>query len=288
MTSQMNTASRILMVIGFVCCSLFLLRGYTAAGTGTHLYDSDHECRSCHTDVYDAWEVSAHNTSAYRGERFQAVWHSEHQSTDCLACHTTGFNPITGTVESADVGCAACHQPLDNGEYDPDERRHAQMSIPRRVEICATCHGNAHALSYSEWETSAHNGEMEVGCMSCHGPHDTGLIEDNIVDLCGSCHFQPVPVNSIHMDVDSGCENCHPAPVSVDNVHMSGDDGPVADCAACHMVPEYDERDRYLSNTGHTLEVTLTACVSCHGELHDLQASESELEANGPDQNGLP
>ncbi len=281
MTSQMNTASRISLVVGFVCLSLFLLRDHTAAGRGDRPNNSNEECRLCHRDIYEAWEVSMHNTTAYKGDKFQAVWESEGQSTDCLDCHATGFNPATGTVDTVGVGCAACHQPVDNGEFDPDERDHTQLSIPRRVEACATCHGNDHALSYTEWEMSAHNGGIEVGCLSCHGPHDTGLIRDDTIDLCGSCHFEPLPVNSIHMEIESGCSDCHPSPISVENVHMSGGDGAVADCVACHMVPEYDRWNRYLSNTGHTLEVTLTACVSCHGELHDLQPGASASEANG-------
>lgn len=283
--NQINPTSRIILVIGFVCWLLSPLSGYTGAETGNRQHNSDAECRSCHRDVYEAWKVSKHNTTAYDGEAFQAAWEGARRSTECLDCHTTGFNPDMGTMDSAGVGCAACHTALDNGEFDPNERDHARMSIPRRIDECATCHGNDHALSYTEWEASAHNGGIGVGCLMCHDAHDTGLVKEDTNDLCGSCHLQPVPVSSPHMEVTSGCTDCHPSPVSVENVHMSGADGAVADCVMCHMVPEYDQWGRYLSNTGHTLEVTLAACMSCHGNLHDQQPGASEAEARCLGQN---
>lgn len=284
-TRPMKPMSQTLLAMGFVFCLLSLLSGYIDAGTGNRQSNSEYECRSCHKDTYEEWAVSKHNTSAFDGETFQAAWESTRRSTACLHCHTTGFDPTTDTIDTEGVGCAACHQPLDNGEFDPDEREHARLSIPRRIEECAVCHGNDHALTYTEWDASAHNGAIDVGCLVCHGAHDTSLVKEDTNDLCSSCHLQPVPENSPHMEVTSGCTDCHPSPVSVDNVHMSGDDGAVADCVTCHMTPEYDKWGRYMSNTGHSFEVTLTACMSCHGNLHDQQPGESEAEARCLGQN---
>ena len=265
---------RYFLVGGFVCCLLLLMSSGVATSQDRRLSDSPGDCLICHRATYRLWGDSAHNRTAFRDAAFQAVWEREQQSSECLVCHTTGADLDTGSVGFEGVGCLACHPPVGNGDYDSEVQKHERLSIPDRAEDCATCHGNDHAVTFLEWEASAHNSDMKVECANCHEPHSSALLVADSIELCGSCHFQPVPTNSIHMHTDSGCTDCHPSPISMENVHMQGGDERAADCVECHMVSELDQWGRYLSNAGHTMKVSLTACVNCHGELHILQPSE--------------
>ncbi len=271
----MKTTLRVILVIGFTGCLMWVMGGPILSVQGDSPARAPHECRECHLEAYESWARSAHNTRAFIGREFRAVWARERQSPQCRACHTTGYTAETGSQAYTGVSCEACHQPVENGTIAEGEyREHEQLSIPRRVDECGVCHGAGHALTYVEWEASAHNGGIEVGCLSCHDAHSGHLVETDMVALCGSCHFQPVPVNSPHMGVESGCTDCHPVPIATDNVHMHENSDAAADCVACHMVTEEGPYGLYLSNAGHTLQASLAACVNCHGSLHDLQSGQ--------------
>jgi predicted CXXCH cytochrome family protein len=260
----------------FVSFLLSLMNNGIAMSQDDGLSNAPGDCLICHRDSYRQWGESAHNRSAFRDSAFQAVWERERQSSDCLLCHTTGSDPDSGTMGFEGVGCIACHPPIGNGDYNSEVREHQRLQIPDRAEDCAGCHGNDHALTYLEWEESAHSEEIIVDCLACHDAHSGDLIVDDTIELCGSCHFQPVPTNTNHMGVDSGCTDCHPEPVDMDNVHLDDGDEPVATCVECHMVTEADRWGRYLDNAGHTLDVELTACMNCHGELHIMQPRGSD------------
>lgn len=263
----MKITRQLVLAIGLVCC----LWGAGTIGTASAQGgDSPQACRRCH-DAYFTWTESAHNTSAYRGERFQAVWARQRYAEVCLTCHTTGYNGQTGAVDYAGVSCAACHRPLPNGAPAGEDRDHPQKSIPGRAAACGTCHGNDHALTYTEWQASAHNGGIEVTCIDCHDPHSGHLVEQDIYTLCGDCHFEPIPPTSAHMGIEDGCTDCHPTPINDDNVHMHGGSEAAADCVACHMVTQDGPYGNFLADAGHTLQVSLAACTNCHGALHTMQ-----------------
>jgi predicted CXXCH cytochrome family protein len=196
------------------------------------------------------------------------VWERARQSPDCLTCH----NPLAETTHATGVGCGACHHTIDTTRRQAEGSSttyHGQMGTLASAADCGTCHGADHALTYVEWEASAHNGARTVDCLSCHQSHTGGLTAASGRELCGSCHLQDVPTTNPHMHVDSGCTDCHPAPVSTDNVHMSGLETDV-ECVACHVVTELDHYGRYLARAGHLMDVPLVACTNCHGSLHDL------------------
>lgn len=248
--------------------------GQLSAQDGTRL-QSPRYCGRCHEEAYAHWAGSAHNLET-QGERFQSVWVRQRQAPECLACHATQLGSGENTVTYYGVTCTACHAAI-GADFDPEKRDHVMMSIPESSRSCAGCHGADHALTYTEWEASAHNGAREVGCLDCHDAHTGELAQDNLAALCDSCHNQPVPMNSPHMHITSGCTDCHPAPTATDNVHMGGSE-PVAECTACHMVTVMEEWGRYLENAGHSMTVPLAACVNCHGELHMLGSAAAENE----------
>jgi len=239
------------------------------AQEGDYADRSPRLCGNCHVDEYEVWAQSGHGR-AFEDATFQAAWERARFAEACLTCHSPAYDPVPGAWTFAGVGCGACHRTIDETRREGDGYKyHGTMSVDRPVATCAGCHGEDHALTYPEWELSAHNGARTVDCFDCHTAHSGDLLTADSVTLCGGCHLQEVPTTNPHMHQEGGCTDCHPAPVNMDNVHMHGDE-PAADCVACHMVTEPDRYGRYLANAGHTMQVELAACTNCHGALHDL------------------
>lgn len=230
------------------------------------------QCSNCHIDVYYTWWESGH-AQTVASAQFQEVWDRARNNPDCMTCHSPNMTPETGMGFDG-VGCGACHFTIDPTRRRADRYTyHGTMGTRSDPEDCATCHGADHALTYIEWETSAHNGPRTVDCASCHLPHSGGLTQASGQALCGSCHLQEVPTTNPHMHVEGGCADCHPTPVNTDNVHMHEAEAGV-DCITCHVVTEYDEYGRYLQWSGHTMQVTLTSCLNCHGIHEPLESDE--------------
>jgi predicted CXXCH cytochrome family protein len=228
-------------------------------------------CAECHAGAYQDWLLSKHRMTLYSLE-FQDSWERARRSTECLACHTTGFDPEKGP-EYWGVTCAACHAP--SGEpVDPDaEREHVPYSVPENSDACAVCHSGGHTVTYTDWAAGPHNGYRPTDCFDCHDAHSATLVEDDITTLCGSCHFEPVPHDVPYMHYEGDCTDCHAKNVSVDNVHMHGGSEAVANCLDCHMLTSHDSRG-YVTQSGHQMTVSLDNCVACHGALHDMQADD--------------
>ena len=69
------------------------------------------DCRGCHEIIETHWEESAH-AKAITNTVFQQAWTTLGQPSECLACHTTGFDPQTGAYEADSLICTVCHNPV--------------------------------------------------------------------------------------------------------------------------------------------------------------------------------
>jgi hypothetical protein len=257
--------------------SLLVLVGLVISPPGPALADGGgdlppaQDCAECHPDQVADWLTSSHRLTLYSVE-FQNAWDREHRSADCLTCHTTAYDVANGP-DYWGITCAACHTYSGEAPEEGAEREHDPMSVPETSEGCATCHTGGHTVSYTEWETSPHNGYRPAECYDCHDSHSITLAADDTTTLCGSCHFEPVPRDVPYMHYEGSCTNCHAKEVSVDNVHMHGAADAVATCTDCHMRFETDFKG-YPTQTGHLMDVSLMNCVACHGELHEMQPHE--------------
>jgi predicted CXXCH cytochrome family protein len=231
-------------------------------------------CGICHTAIYYDWRESGHSLSI-DSEQFREVWDRERNNPDCMNCHSPNLGDENENLAFKGVGCASCHITVDptSRQADDGDSYHGIIGTLSDTGDCATCHGNDHALTYIEWQASAHNGPRTVDCATCHLPHTSGLTQPSGEELCGSCHLQDAPTVNPHMHVEGGCTDCHPAPVNTSNVHMHENEANL-DCISCHVVTEYDQYDRYLQRAGHTMEVTLTSCLTCHGIHEPLTPGE--------------
>ena len=71
------------------------------------------DCNECHDSVVDHLEDSAHG-HALDNPVFQEAWQEKGQDTECLPCHTTGYDPATNSAEYEGVACTVCHTPVND------------------------------------------------------------------------------------------------------------------------------------------------------------------------------
>ena len=177
------------------------------------------DCSACHAEFYDAWELGAHGNAA-TNPTFMDAWQARGEASECMACHTTGYDPATGIWVDAGVTCVACHAPVAEGH--PEE----PMPIAREAETCGTCHTQA----YFEWNASQH-GKIDLACATCHDPHAASLKAADVSSQCSACHRNTVSTyaHSEHYTQGQTCADCHLAPTgearSAELLDISGSRG---------------------------------------------------------------
>lgn len=193
----------------------------------------EEECQSCHGEIHDEWEDGMHGQAASDVE-FQQEWKKEGSPTECMACHTTGFDPATGDWEADGIDCIVCH------DYEGVD--HPEKIIPTAdtAESCGTCHEE----TFAEWEKSMH-GDEALDCANCHNPHTTNLRAEDSQTLCKTCHNEESHFYDFTAHADEGllCTDCH---LRVSDAMMGIGEG--------H------------SQRVHTFQVDLRSCTQCHGE----------------------
>lgn len=194
------------------------------------------ECVGCHEGIRGYWEESAHGY-ALVDPAFQEAWTQQGSPQECLACHSTGFDPATGEYNEGGVSCLSCHSPVPANHPD------AYMPTDVSSRLC----GNCHLDTFQEWEISEH-GEQGMTCNQCHNPHTSKLRVGTSQELCNSCHNTEGHYYSFTGHAREGllCTDCHL------RVNDSPDAGTMG-----HGARE------------HTFKVDLQSCNDCHlGDMH--------------------
>jgi len=200
---------------------------------------SDPDCQECHAQFVKVLETSAHGQSL-SDPVFSEAWAAEGQPQECLGCHTTGFDPATGTYAAPGITCAACHDPVaTNHPLAP-----AYMS--RSAELCGDCHRD----TQFEWQNSRH-GESDLTCVSCHDPHATDIRASDTSSLCADCHGTRVAAFAHSNHAEQGLT-----------------------CTDCHITATGAEPGLGNSSHSHSFEVNLNTCTQCHEyEIHNPAAA---------------
>ncbi len=205
------------------------------------------ECTGCHEGLRGYWDQSAHGYALVDPE-FQEAWTEQGSPQECLACHTTGFNPATGEYTDGGVGCLSCHSPVPSNHPD------AYMPTDVSSRLCGDCHLD----TFKEWEISEH-GQQGMTCNQCHNPHTAELRVGTSQELCNSCHNTEGHYYSFTGHAREGllCTDCHL------RVNDSPDAGTMG----------HGERE-------HTFKVDLKSCNDCHlGDMHS-EADEAMPNAS--------
>lgn len=208
-------------------------------------------CSDCHLETTLAWEGSSH-ALAYHDPWFQTAWYEVRLDVTCLACHTTGFVPRTGTYQHEGVTCSACH-----GDTPTNHPPETIVSDPGS-EVCADCH----LTTVAEWERSLHHSE-DITCSSCHNPHPQQLKAESSQALCLSCH-ESDETSSLYIHTkhpDNTCTECHWYHSAEDETHrLTG----------------------ALAASGHDSAVMVRSCNDCHAELDPTWQTVSQTTLSDP------
>ncbi len=145
------------------------------------------------------------------------------------------------------------------------------LTAPTTEETCLRCHTNVRKAVF---QRSTHlfrteQGNMKVGCASCHNPHggeaDKMLVEQTVNNVCYSCHAEKRgPFLWDHPPVRENCMNCH-TPHGSSNAKLLTTRANLS-CQQCHihMLP------RHSTLAGKPLDIWSLnrGCVNCHSQVH--------------------
>ena len=196
-------------------------------------------CQACHQDTHASWTEGSHGKAA-ESAAYLEDWRSRGEPSECLACHTTGYDPVSDTFVAEGVTCEACHGPA------PADHPNEPMPSDRSGRLC----GNCHTETLFEWQVSKHR-EVNLACVACHDPHATALKETGPSTdgstLCASCHRERASnfAHSSHSQVG-------------------------LTCADCHLGPTESQTGEGHATRDHSFNVRLTTCNACHAyQMHD-------------------
>ncbi|MCC6410227.1 MAG: hypothetical protein IT270_01130 [Saprospiraceae bacterium] len=197
-----------------------------------------------------------------------------HQTTDCIACHASGY---AGTP----TNCSSCHTPDYNQSINPN---HTALGMSTD---CASCHTTTgwEPASFDDHNTvyplngahgaiandcnACHNGDYNNTpntCSGCHTPDFNQTTNPNHVagqfpTDCATCHSETAwvpsnfdhntvyPLTGAHAAIASDCDACH---------HGNFNNTPNT-CEGCHT-PDYNQS----TNPNHTALGIPTDCATCH------------------------
>ena len=196
-------------------------------------FSGPQQCAECHPSEFYDWSGTSHARASF-DPIFQEVMHQAQEPGECFACHTTGYNAITGQFIMAGVTCEACH-----GPYRTDHPG-ASMRIAASRDLCGACHKN----TIAEWQISQH-GKAGIACVACHEVHSQKTrAAANTTALCAGCHAQSTQdaMHHTHQNAHMECVQCHLSrPASVGDSAASGN-----------------------AVTGHTFVADSSNCGECH------------------------
>lgn len=188
-------------------------------------------CKTCHEQVHTPWLGTRH-AQAFSSPIFQRDWAELHNQSNCLSCHTTGYDPKTGVYAEAGVTCESCH-----GAFNPNHPAQ-NMPVTPDAELCATCH----KPTTDEWKASPHL-KAGIQCQNCHDPHSQTPKAASVTELCTNCHKEMGSsfTHGTHANAGLQCSNCH-----------------------MYTAPRESDPIEGLVPTGHTFMVGSDACIGCH------------------------
>ena len=204
-------------------------------------------CAGCHKDVYETWQLGPHG-QALSDPIFAEAWNNQGKPGACLVCHTTGYDPATGTSNAEGVTCEACHSPI------PANHPNDNMPVDKSPDLCGKCHSDPR-FATENWKLSIHY-QRSMTCSVCHNAHTAGMktVEgeaDTTGDaspLCANCHKDAMKnfPTSKHAEAGVSCVNCH-LDFDINATDVSADD-----IGAAHKAPD------------HNFKPTIETCNRCH------------------------
>jgi predicted CXXCH cytochrome family protein len=220
----------------------------TPPPTSNMNYDT---CAGCHKEIFDTWELGPHG-QALSDPIFAEAWSNQGKPGACLVCHTTGYDPATGTSKAEGVTCEACHSPI------PADHPNDNMPVDKSPDLCGKCHSDPR-FATENWKLSIHY-QRNMTCSVCHNAHTAGMKtiegESEMSDasaLCANCHKDAMAnfPTSKHAAAGVTCVNCH---LGFD---INAEKASAEDIGEAHKAPD------------HNFKPTIDTCSKCHtNQMH--------------------
>ncbi|HWO29472.1 MAG TPA: DmsE family decaheme c-type cytochrome [Candidatus Acidoferrum sp.] len=251
-------------------------------------------CKTCHEDIYNAWEKSPHWKTtldtkggpshqgceschgpgsahvAGGGDVTKIFVFKDHSTKEidarCLTCHagaTEHMNAINSLHSKNDVSCVSCHSPhhAETKEF---------LLVKAQPQLCYSCH----LAKKAEFDMPFHHRVNEglIQCTDCHNPHGTvrphQVRSSSTQDaVCFTCHTDkqgPFVFEHQPVKVD-GCQSCHlvhggpnPHMLKLSNVNLL--------CLQCHTTSSFSGAPG--APSFHNQASLFQSCVLCHSAIH--------------------
>src|SRR5580692_3030093 len=268
----------------------------TAPSSEGSKYVGAETCKTCHEEIYKAWEKTPHwkttlnikggpskqgcegchgpgaDHVAGGGDKtrifvFEGKSRQE-TSARCLGCHGEAHEQshfAESAHASSDVGCLDCHSPHHAKEKE-------FLLVQEQPQLCYGCHTSAKADFAKPYHHRVNEGLVQ--CVDCHNPHGTATVRQlrslpSGDAICYKCHadkqgpfvYEHVPVKT------EGCSSCHsphgstnPRYLRVSQVNLL--------CLQCHTFPVQGP-----AGPSHNQSTKYQACTMCHAAIHGSNAS---------------
>ncbi|WP_091934363.1 ammonia-forming cytochrome c nitrite reductase subunit c552 [Methanolobus profundi] len=259
------------------------------------------ECKSCHSGIYNAWNISVHAGSeatidpiscevchappsggydVHIGSPFGNVPEVNLSAEICGTCHRGDSHPVIEEwdefgKEGFDIDGAMSHsEPADVGEPFILEMDNSCVSCKSTDgAIPNLADEDVYGLNLDEVPEASDVSEWSITCVACHDPHSADYrIEDEVL-LCGNCH------NSQNVSPDGMTTSVlHPNWEMYNNSIYDNGVHPVnIGCSDCHMATrEFNDTSGETAITGHTFDLepellfspdSSNGCYDCHKEF---------------------
>jgi DmsE family decaheme c-type cytochrome len=293
-TRQQRVILLLLVSVLSISSGLLHAQQQAVATSTENKYAGAEECKTCHEEIYQRFDESAH-WKTLLNERGGPT------KQGCEACHGPGREHIDAggdktkifsfkTASSAAVNerCLGCHASgKDHGNFSRSAHSENNLS-------CLSCHSSHHAttdhflltnsqpsLCYgchqkmkAQFNLPSHHRVEEglVKCADCHNPHGgferkqlrSAAARDSV---CFTCHVDKQgPFVFEHPAVKTeGCETCH-SPHGSPNPHLLKASNLNIFCLKCHT------GSTFASASGtpdfHNQAGAYQACTICHVAVH--------------------
>lgn len=254
----------------------------------------DEECRSCHPDQGDSYDLTKHSRELDErtpagttgceschgpGEahmedgdvtlikQFQVMTSSE-VSDVCTTCHNRGEHTFWegSQHDGRDLTCTNCHSVHDW------KSEKSQLKEPTQIALCGQCHADKAAKMQRANHMPVREGKLE--CSSCHNPHGSANVmlirmgtSMTANDACTTCHAEKRgPFLWEHAPVQENCASCHD-PHGSSNDRMLVAKQPML-CQRCHAHTRHPATIYDDSNVATSSRAYGRACVNCHQTIH--------------------
>src|ERR1017187_9744406 len=207
--------------------------GAPSSSSDASKYVGAETCKSCHEDVYNAWEKTPH---------WKTTLNKEPSHQGCEGCHGPGAEHVEGGGDTSKI-------------FNP--AKHSAKEVDAK---CLTCHAGTHP----NFDTSPH-AKANVSCTSCHSVHQSKeekLLKAPQPTLCFQCHSDTKPAFNMpfHHKVNEGlitCSDCHDAHGTflANNVKSTADQNWI--CTKCHT----ETRGPFVYEH---VAIKAEGCLGCH------------------------